>query len=237
MKGLGTGRTSEKKHWQRLEEGIDKKKKKEKSIKGCGRYRKVISHWFRGGSGAWACQEERAEGNLKTEKSLCLEHDMLVEDREKRKCAECREWQQPQLRNTVKHMLASTPMKSSTTKPTHKPGTVFVLPEWCTWRRDTQLHELGLCRASAPRAVVLVLQRTHCWADREPALCSGKEDAAGSSPGLGLSSSGILLWDEPCREAGWDKWATRGCLIILRDSKLLPAKLMCQMPNLTLKGH
>lgn len=93
MKGFGLARHQRKSTNKGWKKGLTKqnKKWKERSIKGCGMYRKVTSHWYRGGAEAWACQEERAEGNLKTEKNLCREYDMLVEDREKRQYAECRD--------------------------------------------------------------------------------------------------------------------------------------------------
>ena len=78
---------SEEKHEQRLEAGTAKKRK-ERS-RGGGWYGEVTSHWYRRGGKAWASQEEGAEGNLKTVKNLCLEDDMLVENRAKRKCAGC----------------------------------------------------------------------------------------------------------------------------------------------------
>lgn len=134
--------------------------------------------------------------------------------------------------------LAFTPTKRSTKEPTHKPGTIFMLPECCIWRRDTQLHNCMMWGSAKPQllwvdppkkplswhwAIVELTELLPCGLWRKMLQT--------------VQNSGILILNEPCRGAGWDKWATRGCLIILRDSKPLLAKLMCQMPNLMLKGH
>jgi len=77
------------KRGQSLEAGGTVKKRKEKRSRGDGWYGEVTSHWYSGGGRAWASQKEGVEVSLKTVKILCVEDDLLVENRAKRKCVGC----------------------------------------------------------------------------------------------------------------------------------------------------